>query len=223
METREVMALLTFIVFCLLDFIFLAILISKIRTLKRIIDTPTTSIKDLKPGRHEIIGIANAVDETEIVRSPFSNLPCLCFQVNISQTINKATEQLYNGCESVKSKVSDGTGSVLLDFRHATFVSTKYEKKVFHDKPFIQSLNLDVSGYVDVVESIIMAGEEIYVQGPVVTEAGQYKIMTVERGTLLISDKSESELVASYKLQCIQVGILVAIFSITLLIVLLLY
>ncbi len=149
---------------------------------KRLIENiPTSKIRSLAMGLVEIFGKVVPV-ENNLQRSPFSNTECVYYKYSIERRVKRNDKYHWkvvnSGKTSLPFKLSDNTGSVLIDpvgadidIKSTTFSSGAGNEPSAIIQNFLNSKNLNFEGFLGINyrmryrESIIVPGESLYIIG----------------------------------------------------------
>lgn len=196
--------------------------------MKRIIDTPTSKIRSMAMGPVEINGTVSKQEQHYI--APFSKKSCATYKVVVQEYRSSGKSgrwvTVYDKFVNRYFYVTDGTGTVLVDTRYASidikhsfFKTTsrfsEEQKQFFTDNGITHTAQFfaaTVGRNLRVYEYVFVPGQKLYLNGEAVdnpfVKDGSSKygyedtmVCTKKENILLISDKTEEEMVKKYKLQ----------------------
>ena len=195
-------------------FVFIALIpsLGSIREIIRIHRTPTSFIGSIPTdGQVEIVGTSR----NNITRSLLTNSDCVLWQVDISEydplSRGPQSTTLFSEMSQQAFEVSDGTGSVLVDPDMAKLILRDRFRKASslldpldpHARQLIRKLVLRTESRVGlsrtlrVYERILRKEEPIYILGHIEIRDGHTMIVSKAGSPLVISDRSERELLGT--------------------------
>jgi hypothetical protein len=189
--------------------------LSSIQQILRIRRTPTSHISDLpSEGEVEICGKAGPA----VTKSPISQSDCVLWRAEIQNRQSSGKESrwvtIYKEISNESFEIIDETGKVIVqpsiveltlhkDINQSSGLFNSLDEET---KAAVETLGVETTGLLGmdnslkVEESCIFPGDAIYILGQVIIEDGLKKIVSDDTNSLIISDRSEKELLgALYK------------------------
>ena len=176
---------------------------------KRIKDTPTSQIGGLTDGFREIKG--RIVKGDKKLHSPMSGKQCVYYTFTVTESHDDSSKEIISEKKSTRCYLDDGTGTaaieldraeLVLDVDHhdksGTFNSASPELEKILKRYGKSSKGLLFNKELKYEETILEAGDELYVLGPAQMVKGSICFKAVRGQSLIVSDKSERELLQKH-------------------------
>jgi hypothetical protein len=194
-----------------------------LRRIMRIHRTPTTPLGML-PSYGSVEAVGQALAATGL--SPISAQPCALWQIQVQEWRHSRTgwgwSTIFTQTSSAPFAIGDGTGQAMVESINGELVfseDVKIQSGLFTSlSPEIlaalERSGIATTGFLGlqrnlrVLERMISAGETIYVLGAVDSGAGRPIIRAAPDTSLIITDRSESDLLLHLYLQVIVWGVL---------------
>ena len=200
--------------------------IKNYRKYRIIVDTPTEEIRHLIRGYREIKGKVVALEK--ILESPLSSIPCVYYEFEVKERRgsgkNARWVTIIEDKGVSKFGIDDGTGIAGVDIMQADLVlkdDTHSQSGYFNPADDVQIAALKKyekkhKGWIfekglKYKETFIEEGDELYVLGDVEILKNDAILLTKKDHALLVSDKSEKELIDSYKLYTIILSVIAVV------------
>jgi COMPASS component SWD3 len=175
----------------------------------RIKDTPTSKISELTDGFREIKG--RIVKGDKKLHSPMSGKQCVYYAFTVTESNDDSSKEIISEKKSTRCYLDDGTGTaaieldgaeLVLDIDHhdksGTFNSASPELEKILKRYGKSSKGLLFNKELKYEETILEAGDELYVLGPAQMVKGSICFKTDGGQSLIVSDKSERELLQKH-------------------------
>ena len=197
-----------------LPYFFLKKLIAKI---KLITETETSSISRVHTGLYEINGKAKVYEKTLI--SPISQKECLYFDIDVMKEVQNKNSKSWRSIYKEKSTsyfaLEDQTGKAIINPQNANFDLSEdldntvgfFDALPSHIEDYLKEKG---SSYFDLfkyrrfkyTECIIETGDELFAIGEVTDlDPNHFPIFSSTERKLILTDKTEEELINKYKWQ----------------------
>ena len=180
---------------------------------KRIKDTPTSKIGDVRGGYREIKGRVVAPDRSRMLTAPLTGKRCVYYEFTVAETTGGSdggsTTTIIHDKRNAGCQLDDGTGVANIALAGAELVldTDRHEKSGFlrpASKKFdavLAKYNKRSKGLVfnkdlEAKESILEEGDRLYVLGPAKVVKGRVSFKVGGGQPMIVSDKSERDLLA---------------------------
>lgn len=194
--------------------------ITNYRLYRKIVDTPTEEIGHLNRGYKEIKGKVVALEK--LLESPLSNVPCVYYEFIVRKKQGKRYKTIITDKGVSKFGIDDGTGIAGIDIKQAildlkddahsrsgSFNPADDTQVAALEKYEIKSKGRIFEKNLTYNEKFIREGDELYVIGDAESLGNDAILMKAKERGLLVSDKSEKELINKYKLTTVIAGAVV--------------
>jgi tetratricopeptide (TPR) repeat protein len=181
----------------------------------RIKDTPTSQIGGLTDGFREIKGRIDKGDKK--LHSPMSGKWCVYYAFAVTESSNDSSKEIISDKKSTRCYLDAGTGTaaieldeaeLVLDVDHhdksGTFNSASPKLETILKRYGKNSKGLLFNKELQYEETILEVGDELYVLGPAKMVKGTIGFKAIRGQPLIVSDKSERDLLQTNDSKCFQ-------------------
>lgn len=179
---------------------------------KRIKDTPTSKIGEITDGYREIKGRVVAADQTKMLKAPLSGYECVYYEFEVTEPREGGDRTVVSDVKTAPWDLDDGTGVASVDLEGAKLnLDTDRHGRSGFWKPHSPKLEYALAKYnksgkgwvfsknLEYNETILEEGDRLYVLGPATVAEGRVCFKASGDQPLIVSDKSERDLLAEQK------------------------
>ncbi|MHC4251657.1 MAG: GIDE domain-containing protein, partial [Planctomycetota bacterium] len=156
--------------------------------------TPTTPVADIRPGLVEVKGKVRALAEP--LKSPVLGTPCVHYHLEVTgDDSHGGTDTIIDDSRSVPFLLEDETGACKVDLPRARLALQESRRLGWGTavRALSTRYDEDLDRSMDFAVTLLRPGDQVYVLGTAREEAGRM-LLDDRGGALVVSDKSESEL-----------------------------
>jgi len=180
---------------------------------KRIRDTPTSRIGDVRGGYQEVKGRLVAPERGRMLKAPLTGKRCVYYEFTVTETTGGSdggsTRTIIQDKRNAGCQLDDGTGVANIDLTGAELAldTDRHEKSGFL-RPASPKFDSVLAKYnkrskgllfnkdLEAKETVLEEGDRLYVLGPAKIVKGRVTFRASGGQPMIVSDKSERDLLA---------------------------